>query len=128
VANRLALLELAALDLEGAAPAAEGTGSPALGTGLLPTQGVGLLFEEGLQGALGESGGRGAGDLLHGSEIDVGPGAVVAAGAAGDDFAPLGGEVTKVLQFLGGKGAACHDASCVEVRSGKRDGAVPVRV
>jgi hypothetical protein len=91
------LLELAARDLEGATLAAEGTGSPAFGTGLRRAQGVGLLFEEGLQGALDEAGGRGAGDLLHGSEIDVEPGTGVAEGTAGDDFAPLGGELAELL-------------------------------
>ena len=128
MADRLALLELAALDLEGAALAAEGTGSPALGTGLLLAQGVGLLFEEGLQSALGEPGGGGAGDWLHGSEIDVEPGAVVAEGAAGNDFAPLGGEAAEFLQFLRGERAVCHDASCVGVKSRKRDGVTPIKV
>ena len=99
--TRFALLQLRALHLEGALLTAEGAEPSAVGTGLLLAQGVGLLFEQGLQGALGEAGGGGLGDLLHGVEIDIESGAVVAEGAAGDDFAPLGGEVTEFLEFLG---------------------------
>jgi hypothetical protein len=88
----------------------------AIGAGLLLSQGVGLSLEEGLQGALGEAGGGSECDLLHGVEIDVESGPVVAEGASGDDFAPLGGEVVEFLEFFGGQGAACHAASCVEVK------------
>jgi hypothetical protein len=79
----------------------------------LLAQRLGLLFEEGLQGPRGESGGSGVGDLLHRAEIDVEPGSVVAEGAPGDDFAPLGGEALEFLEFLRGEGAGCHDASCL---------------
>jgi len=84
-------------------------------------QGVGLLLEEGLQGALGESVGGGAGDLLHGLEIDIESGAALATGASSDDFAPLGGEAAEFLELLGGEGALCHAVSClgVETRSGE---------
>ena len=99
--DRFALLELGALHLEGASLTAEGTKASAVGAGLLWAQGVGLLFEEDLQGPLVESGGSGLGDLLHGVQIDVQPRAVVAEGAAGDDFAPLGGKVTQILEVLG---------------------------
>jgi hypothetical protein len=121
VADRFALLQSCAADVQGALLTAEDTKPPAVGTGLLLAQGVGLLLEEGLQGALGESVGGGAGDLLHGIEIDLKSGAAVAAGASGDDFAPLGGEAAEFLELLGGEGAVCHDASClgVETRSGE---------
>jgi len=71
----------------------------------LRAQRLGLLLEEGLQGPLREPGGGGVGDLLPGAEIDVESGPVVAEGAPGDDFAPLGGEVLEFLEFLGGEGA-----------------------
>ena len=45
-------------------------------------QGLGLLFEEGLEGSLGKPGGRSVGDLLHSTEIDVESGSVVAEGAS----------------------------------------------
>ena len=115
MANRFALLQSCALHLERALLPAGDTRSSAIGTGLLLAQGVGLLFEEGVQGALGEAGRGGAGDLLHGVEIDVEPRAVVAEGASGDDFAPLGGQVTEFLKFFGGERTASHDASCVGV-------------
>jgi len=87
---------------------------------LLLAQGVGLLLQEGLQSALGETGSGGAGDWLHGIQIDVEAGAVVAEGATGDDFAPAGGKVAKFLEFLGGEGASWHAAPCLEVESTTR--------
>jgi hypothetical protein len=59
----------------------------------LLAQRLSLLFEEGLEGSRGKSAGRGVGDLLHRTEIDVESGPVVAEGASRDDFAPLGREV-----------------------------------
>jgi hypothetical protein len=59
---------------------------------------LGLLFQEGGQGALGEAGGGGVGELLHGLEIGVPSRAVVAVGASGNDFAPAGSEVTDFLE------------------------------
>jgi len=117
VANRFALLQGWPLHLERAFLAAEDTRPPAVGTGLLLAQGGGLSFEEGLQGSLSEAGGGGEGNLLHGGEIDVESGTVVAEGASGDDFAPLGGEATEFLDFVGRKATACHDASCVGVET-----------
>jgi hypothetical protein len=128
VANRLALLQSGALDVEGAFRTANDTGPSAVGTGLLLAQRVGLLFEERLQGAFGEAGGGGVGDVRHGSEIDVEPGPVVAEGAAGDDFAPLSGEAAEFLQFRGGEGAACHDASCLGVETRTKEKVDPVRL
>jgi hypothetical protein len=126
VADRFALLQSCAADVQGAFLTAEGTRPSAVGAGLLLAQGVGLLLEEGLQGALGESVGGGAGDLFHGIEIDIESGSVVAEGASGDDFAPLGGEAAECLEFLGGEGAACHDASCLGVETRSGGGVVPV--
>jgi hypothetical protein len=91
-------------------------------------QRLGLLFEESLQGAFGEAGGGGLGDLLHGIEIDVEPGPAVAEGPAGNDFAPLGGEVAELLKVLGGKAAACHAASRVGVEARTKDEMAPVRL
>jgi len=59
------------------------------------------LLQEGLQGALVEAGGGSLGDLLHGVEVDVQSGAVVAEGATGDDFAPLGCQITEFLELCG---------------------------
>jgi hypothetical protein len=101
--------------MKGAFLTAEDTRPSAVGTGRLLAQGMGLLFEEGLQGSLGETGGRGEGDLLHGGEIDVESRPLVPVGASGDNFAPLGGEVVEFLEFFGSEGATCHDASCLGV-------------
>jgi hypothetical protein len=108
---------LGALHLEGAFVTAEDTRPSAIRTGLLLAQGLGLLFEEGLQGSLGETGGRSEGDLLHGREIDIESRPLVPVGATGHDFAPLCGEVVQFVEFLGSEGVACHDASCVEFKT-----------
>jgi len=65
--------------------------------------GLGWLFQERTEGACREAGRGGAGELLQGREVGVEAGAGVAAGAAGDDFAPAGGEVTDFLEEFGGK-------------------------
>ena len=110
-----------ALHLEGAWLAADDTGASTVGTGLVLTQGIGLLFQKGLQGALGEAGGSGTGELLHGVQVDVEPGSVVAESTAGDDFAPLGSEALELLELFGSEGAACHAASCLKVESTTRE-------
>jgi hypothetical protein len=117
------------MHLERAVFPADGTRSSAVGTGLLLAQGLGLLFQERLQGALGESGGGSEGDLLHGGQIDVEPGPVVAKGASGDDFAPLSSEATEFVDFLGSEVAVCHVASClgVETTTGRKQALVKLR-
>ena len=72
----------------------------AVGAGVFSRQGVGLLFEEGGEGPLRQPAGGGVGDLLQGEQVDVQAGALVAEGTAGHDFAPLGGEVTDILEFF----------------------------
>jgi hypothetical protein len=128
VAERLALAQLGALDVERAFVTADGTRPPTPGTGLVLAQRLGLLFQERLQGAFGETGGGGLGDLLHGIEIDVESGSLVAEGTAGNNSAPLRGEVAELLKFLGGKGAACHAASCVGVEASAKLKVAPVRL
>ncbi len=128
VAYGLAVLQLRALNLERAGLPAEGTKPSTVGTGELLAQGVGLLFEQGLQGALGEAGSGGLCDLLHSGEIDIESGAVIAEGASGDDFAPLGGEAAELLDFVGGEVAVWHDASCVEVRTRAKEQLPSVRL
>jgi hypothetical protein len=128
VANRFALLQLCALNVKDAFLAAEDTRSSALGTGLLLAQSGSLFFEKGLQGALGESHGGGVGELLHGLKIDVKSGSVVTEGASGDDFAPLGSEALEFLELFGSEGVACHDASCIGVKTGVREKMVPVNL
>ena len=122
------MLQGCALHLQRAFLAVDGTGPSALRTGLLLAQGLGLLFEERLQGAFGEAGGSGVGELLHGIEIDVESGSVVAESASGNDFAPLGSETLKLLKLFGSEGAACHDASCVGVETKTKEKVAPIKV
>jgi hypothetical protein len=74
---------------------------------------VGLLFEQGLESALGQPRGGGARHLFHGVEIHLQSRTVIAEGAAGDDFAPTGGEVADFLEVSGGKLTTRHGESCL---------------
>ena len=69
----------------------DGAEGAAVRAGVLVAQGLSLLFQQGVQRAFGQACGGGPRDLLHGVEIDVEAGALVAEGAAGNDFAPAGG-------------------------------------
>jgi len=74
---------------------------------------LGLLLQASPQGALRQSGGSGAGDLLHRVEVHIQAGSLVSEGAPGDDFAPTGGEVADLLEQFGGKVASWHGLSCL---------------
>jgi len=87
--------------MEGAWLALEVTESAASRAGLLCSQGIGSLFEEAVQGALGQPSGGSLGDLLQGVEIEVEFGRL--AGASSDDFSPSVGEVMQFLELGGCK-------------------------
>jgi hypothetical protein len=74
-----------------------------------------LLLQGSGQGSLGQTSRRGAGDLLHGVEVNIQARTVVAKGAAGNDFAPTGGKVTDLLQLFGSELASWHGVSCLVV-------------
>jgi hypothetical protein len=76
-------------------------------------QGLGLLLEQGGEGALEHALGGGLGGLLQGEQVGVQGRALIAEGTAGGDFAPLGGEITEMLEFLGGKRSGGHEVSCL---------------
>jgi hypothetical protein len=101
VADGLAWGPLAAVEGQGPVRAANRAGPAAVGAGLLRSQGVGLLAEQDGEGAFGEAGGGGAGDILHGLEIDLRARAGVTEGAAGNDCAPVSSEVADFLEVLG---------------------------
>jgi len=117
VTERLRELDLlAAVDVQGPCLAPHGAGAPAVGAGLLRTEGLGLLLQGGGESAFGQPGGGRGGELLQGGEIEVEAGAGVTEGPAGDNWAPLGGESTDILEVLGREGLACHRPSWLEVR------------
>jgi hypothetical protein len=74
--------------------------SAAIGTGLLGSEGLGLLVQERAEGALGQARGGGGGNLLHRLEVEWTVGARFSAEASGDDFSPAGGEIMDVLEQL----------------------------
>jgi hypothetical protein len=103
VADRLAVLDgLTAVEVQRPGLVPHGARPAAAGARLLVAEGLGLLFEEGGKGALGESGGGRGGELLQGGERDSEARPVVAEGPPGDDFAPLGGQSADLVEVLGG--------------------------
>ena len=88
VAHRLVERELAALDGQGSVLVVDRARSAAVGAGLLGAKGLGLLLQKGTQGALGQTGRGGCGDLLQRLEVDVRAGTRLAEGTTGDDFSP----------------------------------------
>ena len=109
----LVVSESAASDSEGAVLVPERTEVSAVGARLLGAEVLGLLLQEGGEGALGQAGGGGGGELLHAVDIDVEARARFAEGPAGDDFAPPGGQCTDVLELLGGDLGVRHGSSCL---------------
>jgi hypothetical protein len=100
VANRLVEGELAALDGKGAVLGGNRAESAAIRAGLLGGESLGLVLQEGVEGAFGQATSGGSGDLLHGHKVKGVVGARLLQEAAGDDFSPPGGEVMDLLEFL----------------------------
>jgi hypothetical protein len=101
VGDPLDLLHLGSRGGQGAGVGLGGTEPATSGTGLLVGEFVSLLFEEQLEGPLGQSVGRGVCDLLESSEVHVESGPVVPEGPFGDDPGPLPSEFVELLEFLG---------------------------
>jgi hypothetical protein len=91
----------------------DGTGGATGRAGLLRVQGGGLLRQGSGEGSFGQASGSGQGDLLHGVEVHIQAGALVAEGAAGDDFTPTLGEGADLLEQLRGELATRHGLSCL---------------
>ena len=108
MADRFALGDGPAGQVQGAGFAVQGTGGAAVGAAGLFTQGLGLLFQQGGEGAFGEAGGGGAGELFQGLKIGVQAGATLAKGSAGHDFAPAGSEITDFSEEFRGKFTTRH--------------------
>ena len=85
----------------------------AVRTGAVRRQGLGLLLEQGGEGALEHPLGGGLGSLLQGEQVGIQGRTNIAEGTAGNDFAPLGGKITEVLEFLGCQRTGGHDLSCL---------------
>jgi hypothetical protein len=115
VGDAFGLLNLSPLGGEGAAVGLGGTELAAGGTGLLVGEFVGLLLQQQLQGTFGESLGGDGSNLLEGAKVHVESRAVVAEGPSGHDFAPLGGQGFKLVEFLSGESGSRHGSSCLEV-------------
>lgn len=106
---------------EGSGFGVDRTDRTALGTGLGGAQGLRLLVEEGGECPVGQPVRGGLGQLLHEIEVDVQAGARGAEGAAGNDFAPIGGEGPDFLEHLGRKRTAWHGKSCLVLAEKARE-------
>jgi hypothetical protein len=111
VADRFVIVDRAAKEVQGAQFVLDGTKLLALRTGLLFGQGLGLLFEQCAERALEQSLSGGLGSLFEGEEIGIQRRANVPESAAGNDFAPLGGKITEILEFLGSQCSSGHELS-----------------
>jgi hypothetical protein len=126
VADRLVVRERAAAAGQGAGLVADRAELAAARAGGFGGKGLGLLLQQRREGALGQAAGRGVGDLLQGKQIDVETRSGVAEGAAGNNSPPLGGQVTYILEFLGGEFGSGHQLSCLALAS--RNGEVFVQL
>lgn len=93
---------MAPLDIEGPVVPVHRTKQPAVGAGFFGAERLGLLFQQGGEGALGQPGGGGGCDLLHGLEVNVATWARLPEGTASDDFPPLGRQHADFLELLRG--------------------------
>src|SRR5262249_42082155 len=91
--------------------------SAAVGARRLGAEGLGLLLQEGGERTLGQASGRGRCDLLQRPKVDLGAGAGLAEGATGNDFSPLGRQVTDFLDLLRRESALRHEQSCLVLTS-----------
>jgi hypothetical protein len=113
VGQRFALRYLDAAKGQQSFLAMDGAGASAVGTRVLGAEQLGLLLEQGGEGSFGQAGGSDSSDLLHGIQIDIGAGSGIAEGMAGNNFTPLGSEVTDFLESLGREFVLRHGLSCL---------------
>jgi hypothetical protein len=91
----------------------DGAEALAIRTGAVLGQGLGLLIEQGGEGALEHALGGGLGGLLQGEEVGVQGRPLIAESPAGSNLSPLSGEITEMLEFLGGQRSGGHAVSCL---------------
>jgi hypothetical protein len=96
---------LAAFDGQGSVLIADAAKVAAVGTGLLSSQSLVLLLQEGGEGALGQATSGSSGDLLQGLKVDLGAWARLAEDTPGDDFTPASGQLVDLLEFFSRGGA-----------------------
>jgi hypothetical protein len=83
---------VAAGEVERPGLALDRTGALTVGTGVLRAEGLGLLLQEGIDGALDQAAGGLQGHFLQDGAVDVEAGAVRPESTPGDDCSPLGGQ------------------------------------
>jgi hypothetical protein len=77
------------------------TGLLTLGTGLVVVQGRGLLLQQDRERAFQDALSSGLGQLFHGQQVAIESGSPLALGSPGNDFSPLVGKITDIVEFLG---------------------------
>jgi len=116
VAHRLAVLDGGPAEHHGAGLPVGGTQPAAGGARMRCRELLGLLLQEGFDGALGESLGGSAGHVFHGGQIDVPPRPVGSEGVAGDGFSPALGQGADGGQIGVPQAGMCHEESLHELR------------
>jgi hypothetical protein len=101
VADGFAQLQGTAADIEGSGFPADAAEAATGRTGLLLSEGLRLLLQEGGERSFGQPRGSSQSHLLHGGQIDVGSRSLLAKGTSGNYFTPLGGHFTDFLEVLG---------------------------
>src|SRR5262249_36449704 len=85
-------------------------------------QGLGLVFQEGSEGARGQAAGGRRGDPFQGEAIDVRAGAGLPESTPGSNCPPAGRQFTDCLEVLGCQLRSGHRLSCLSVTPKHREG------
>ena len=91
----------------------DGAGPATVGAGLGVAEGLGLLLQEGGQGALGQAPCGLQGHLLQGGKVHVVPRAVGSESAPGHDLAPPGRQLADGAEVFGVHSGTRHGYSCL---------------
>ena len=100
MANGLLVSDRGVATVQGAWLEGDRAGLLTVGARLLGGQGLSLLLEQGIQGALGQTARRGTGEFFEGSEAHRKSRAGIAEGAPRNDLTPRGGNFTDLPELF----------------------------
>jgi hypothetical protein len=109
---------MAPFEVERPGLALDGTKALAVGAGVLGSESLGLLFEQGGDGAFDQSAADLQGQFLHDREADIRSGSLGPEGTPGDDFSPLGGELAEFADVFRTWWGARHGLASLALVSG----------
>ena len=112
---------VAAGEVERPGLALDRTGALTVGTGVLRAEGLGLLLQEGIDGALDQAAGGLQGQLLQVAEVDVQARPLRPESASGNDFAPRGRQLADLPEVFRAGMSAGHGLVSLALASGAPD-------